>query len=145
MFVAIGADNNSLRSPSATLPMSSLDSKKPDLDVPFSPFEQLLTVRELKAQSLEEGDIWYGVSKAWYTQWEDYCLNRPDKSSVYVKKSTGPGPIDNSDITEINPHPGRAYDLSLEHPVVEGDTLEFVPKEAYDLLVRWYVVHRYCT
>lgn len=106
------------------------------------PFEQLLAVRKAKENTLEEGDIWYIVSESWYTRWENYCLSRPNKleddESDSQKATTSPGPIDNTDITDINPHPGQAYDLTLSNPVVEGSTIEFVPKEAYELLVQWY-------
>lgn len=106
------------------------------------PFEQLLAVRKAKEKPLEEGDIWYIVSKSWYTRWENYCLSQPNKlqydKSDAQKGISSPGPIDNTDITDINPHPGQAYDLTLPNPVVEGNTIEFIPKEAYELLVQWY-------
>lgn len=105
-----------------------------------SPFEQLLAVREAKEKPLEEGDVWCIVSKSWFTRWEDYCLGRPNKFETHCQTGLNPpGPIDNTDITDVNPHPGQAYDLHLQNPVVEGDTIELIPKEMHNLLVQWYV------
>lgn len=101
------------------------------------PVEQLLSIREVKSKPLEEGDIWFLISKTWFKSFEDYCLNRPSKSP---SSGISLGPIDNSDITQVAPHPGKEYDLLLMPPIVEGDTAEFIPKEAHESLERWYVV-----
>jgi ubiquitin carboxyl-terminal hydrolase 4/11/15 len=102
-----------------------------------SPYEQLLEIRTLKSQPMEEGDIWYLVSKLWYERWGNACMGRVSKDSVALE---APGPVDNSDITQCAPHPGKDYDLILIPPVIEGETAEFIPKSAFDKLVRWCAI-----
>lgn len=100
-----------------------------------APDEQLLSISALKAIPMEEGDVWFLVSKAWYTRWVDACTGR------VTKESSGPiplSPIDNTDITEVNPYPGKEYDLILDPPVSEGETCEFLPKMAHEFLEQWY-------
>lgn len=105
-----------------------------DIQTP-PPYEQLLDIRALKSQLLEEGDIWYLISKLWYERWENACMGRISKDSVALE---APGPVDNSDITQCAPYPGKNYDLILMPPVIEGERAEFLPKLAFDKLVRWY-------
>jgi len=100
-----------------------------------TPYEQLLEIKALKTQTLEEGDIWCLVSKSWYNRWENACMGRISKGLAVPE---APGPIDNSDITQCAPQPGKDYDLILMPPVIEGETAEFLPKMAFDKLVRWY-------
>lgn len=93
------------------------------------PHQQLTSVQALKMKPLVEGDIWFLISKSWYTRWENACTGRVSKSS---STPTPIGPIDNSDIVSTSPFSGKLYDLILEPPVVEGETAEFVPKLAHD-------------
>lgn len=107
-----------------------------------SDYDRLLEVQSLKRQELQEGDIWYLVSKSWYEGWKDACLGRASKkaTSATITGARLFGPVDNSDITETNPQPGKAYDLIIMPPVMEGEHAELIPKSAHDLLEQWCAV-----
>lgn len=101
------------------------------------PYDQLMSIRALKSKSLVEGDVWFLVSKKWYSRWEDACTGRVSKES---SAHGAVGPMDNTDITQIDPYPGKEYDLVLDPPVMEGDTAEFIPKLAHEFLEQWCVL-----
>jgi hypothetical protein len=111
-------------------------SSTPATGVP-APYEQLMSIRALKSKLLVEGDVWFVVSKKWYSQWEDACTGRVSKES---SARDDVGPIDNTDITQLAPHPGKEYDIVLDPPIVEGDTAEFIPKLAHEFLEQWCVL-----
>lgn len=102
-----------------------------------APYEQLMSIRALKSKALVEGDVWFLVSKKWYSQWENACTGRVSKESPACDDV---GPIDNTDITQPAPYPGKKYDIILDPPVVEGDTAEFIPKLAHEFLEQWCVL-----
>jgi ubiquitin carboxyl-terminal hydrolase 4/11/15 len=101
------------------------------------PYGQLMSIRALKSKTLAEGDIWFLVSKKWYSRWEDACTGRVSKE---YPPNDAVGPIDNTDVTQLAPYPGKAYDLVSDPPVVEGETAEFIPKLAHEFLEQWYVL-----
>lgn len=123
----------------------------PDMDLVagshvLQPHQRLLSISVLKIKPLKEGDIWYLIPKKWYTRFEDACSGRISKDS---SSSSPLGPIDNTEITQLAPYPGKEYDLILDPPVVEGDTVEFIPALAHDFLQEWFVrfelsFHRSC-
>lgn len=105
-------------------------------------YDRFLRIQELKAHELVEGDIWCLVSKSWYDQWEDACLGRASKkASSGIRDASSLGPVDNTDVTDLKPQPGKDYDLMNMPPAVEGEHIELVPKAAHDLLEERYALH----
>lgn len=80
---------------------------------------------------LEPNTVWYTVSRKWYRAWEVATLGLPDKEFADVTEATL-GPVDNSDIV----HPGTT---DLLWALMEGRDVEYVPQDAWNNLVQWYV------
>jgi ubiquitin carboxyl-terminal hydrolase 4/11 len=91
--------------------------------------QQFEVIKSLKRRALSSGDTWYIVSQVWYKRWEDACSGRLSKDSILSQRTIPP--VDNTGIID----PGG--DLRLDPPVAEGDSVEFVPEEAWTLFVKW--------
>jgi ubiquitin carboxyl-terminal hydrolase 4/11/15 len=112
---------------------SALNPPTPHPVPPLS--QQLAIIHGLKNEAFVVGSVWFLVAKEWYTRWEDVCSERISKDSTAPPHL--PGPIDNTPITQVTSQPETAYDLVLTPPVVEGESAEFIPKQAHELLVQW--------
>ncbi|KAF8318779.1 UCH-domain-containing protein [Clavulina sp. PMI_390] len=106
------------------------------------PSQQLKSINALKNLPLKPGDRWFVVAKSWYSRWEDACAGRVSKGQQSIDPASL-GPIDNTDITQLNPWPGREYILRQDPPAVEGENAEFVPALAHGYLEEWYGPAKY--
>jgi ubiquitin carboxyl-terminal hydrolase 4/11 len=91
--------------------------------------QQFEQIDNLRKSALTPGDTWYIVSQTWYKKWEDACAGRVSKDSA-VSQRTIP-PVDNRDIVDPD------GELQLDPPVAEGNSVEFVPEEAWSLFIKW--------
>jgi ubiquitin carboxyl-terminal hydrolase 4/11/15 len=94
-----------------------------------SPLEKLSTIKKLRQNHLNVGDTWYIVARRWYKRWEKACTGEVDKEGGVEQSELGP--IDNSPLLD--------KDENVTSGLVEGIDVEFVPKEAWELLVTWCV------
>jgi len=96
--------------------------------------EQLKTQKEiivkLGDQSLINGETWYLVGKVWYSRWKRYVDNK-DCSSDFINKNLNPGPVDNTDLLEIEKS-------TLKRGLIDREDYELLPQKAWDLLVDYY-------
>ncbi len=104
--------------PSSSEPMTSLSG-------------QLVQIETLARRRPQHRETWYIVARDWYQNWHDACSGRISKTAI--APTTSPGPIRNDSIT------GPDGSLRLE-PILleEEDDFEFLPEEAWKLLVEWY-------
>ncbi|THH21501.1 hypothetical protein EW146_g63 [Bondarzewia mesenterica] len=91
--------------------------------------ERQFLIETARKKPMNEGDTWYVVSQTWFSRWKKAVSGIEDKEGgVLDEKDLGP--VDNSDILEAN---GELL-LAAE----EGFNVEFVPEDAWHLLVNWY-------
>jgi ubiquitin carboxyl-terminal hydrolase 4/11/15 len=93
------------------------------------PPEKLSTIKKLRGQPLKAEDTWYIVARRWYRRWEKCCTGEIDKEGAIEESALGP--VDNSSLLD--------KDGNVTSALVEGMDAEFVPKDAWDLLVAWCV------
>lgn len=98
------------------------------------PKDQVKIVSDLQEQHLKDGEIWYLVSKAWYTRWKQYCarLSSPQPEARIIGEQTNPGPINNSTILKD----GKLTE-DLVYNESESNNVYAVPIPAWNLLVEW--------
>ncbi|KZV66127.1 UCH-domain-containing protein [Peniophora sp. CONT] len=114
----------------------ALSAQPPDLDhdVPMeppttlTPSEKLSRIQSLKSSPLKEGETWFLVSRAWYGKWERAMKGEETKE--------GPAPLE-SEIGSVD-NSGILDPASGELSKTAGGEAEYLPKEAWDLFVRWY-------
>jgi ubiquitin carboxyl-terminal hydrolase 4/11 len=100
-----------------------------------APLTSTLTAKEkhdkivaLSKREMAIGETWYVVSRRWWKRWEKACLGTVDKEGAVEEKDLGP--VNNSHLVDMrgNLIPGQA---------IEGIDVQFVPEEAWKLLVEW--------
>nr|CAB3267545.1 ubiquitin carboxyl-terminal hydrolase 15 [Phallusia mammillata] len=92
-------------------------------------------IKELKNQTLTNGDTWYLIDSHWFKPFEQYVTNngfgwKISKSHDHV----APGPIDNSGLFTDDSYNELKDNLS------EHYNYTLVPEKAWYLLVKWYGV-----
>ena len=108
----------------------SLDSIGSSSEPMPSPSGQLTLIETFSRKRPQPREIWYIVARDWYQKWHDACSGRISKTTV---APTGPiGPIRNDNITSPD------GSLRLEPLLIEGEDIEYLPEEAWNLLVEWY-------
>lgn len=90
---------------------------------------KLATVDTLRKQSMQVGQTWHVVSRKWFRRWQKACSGEEDKEGTIEEKDVGP--VNNADILDADGNLGQC---------TEGVDVEFLPQEAWDLLVQWYVI-----
>ncbi|KAI0032314.1 hypothetical protein K488DRAFT_12425, partial [Vararia minispora EC-137] len=116
--------------------MSDLAESSNATDVPtqggdaISGEQRLARIEELRKHSMQPGDVWYIISRSWWRRWRRSITGEVDKDEKSVMEEADIGPVENASILEPNDE--------LKPNLVEGVDFEFVPKEAWDLLVQWY-------
>lgn len=97
--------------------------------------EQVARINQLKAKELVVGDTWYIVAKPWFRRWSSAASQESRTKAGDQAESLSVqdvGPVDNANLVK----PGSD---DLLKPPVEGIDAEFVPEEAWNLLVSWSV------
>ncbi|KAF8323520.1 uncharacterized protein EI90DRAFT_3076907 [Cantharellus anzutake] len=95
------------------------------------PSEQLTLIESLVQRTPQPGETWYIISRGWYQKWHDACSGRISKT--ISDPSTIPlGPIQNDAIV------GADGTLRMEPALQEGEDIEYLPDQAWKLLVEWY-------
>ena len=120
------SSSSSKRALSAQPEPSSDDVPMADADAPLSPADKLAKIDRLKNEPLKEGETWYIVSQAWYSRWERAMRGEESKD--------GPAPLE-SEIGSVDNKEILGEDGELSK--AKGGEAEYVPKEAWELLVRW--------
>ena len=122
-------------SSNSTEPLVSEDAAaavvQPRMEPPAGP-EQLNTIIPMSKQRMKAGDTWYVIDRKWYKRWQAACgdaaaekeQGQSDHDEITV------GPIDNTVIA----HPQTG---ALLRPVSEGQDVEFIPAEAWYILMSW--------
>ncbi|VYS62217.1 unnamed protein product [Arabidopsis thaliana] len=122
-----------------TIPNSDFMLENGVCDLPFTPEEEKRIVSELTSESednLKQGNLYFVISKRWYTSWQEYVENSANEcSSGESSEAPRPGPIDNHDIIESD---SDINDPQLRRLLVEGENYVLVPKQVWKKLVEWY-------
>lgn len=114
---------------SAALPEATPSNASSSSNV-LTPKDKYDKIVALAKREMVAGETWYVVSHRWYRRWEKACTGVIDKEGPIEEKDIGP--VDNGHLADIN---GNLTDAS----VAEGVDVDFVPEEAWELLVEWYV------
>uniref|UniRef100_A0A1J3K0G5 Ubiquitin carboxyl-terminal hydrolase n=1 Tax=Noccaea caerulescens TaxID=107243 RepID=A0A1J3K0G5_NOCCA len=108
-------------------------------DFPCTPEEERRVVSDLTTESednLKEGNLYFVISKRWYTSWQKYVEQPANEcSSGKPSEAPRPGPIENHDIIENG---NDTSDPQLRRLLVEGEDYVLVPEEVWKRLVEWY-------
>ncbi|KAG2330310.1 hypothetical protein Bca52824_001490 [Brassica carinata] len=105
----------------------------------ITPEEERRIVSELTTESednLKEGNLYFVISKRWYTSWQRYVEQPTNAFSNGVSsEAPRPGPIENNDIIESA---DDTSDPQLRRLLVEGEDYVLVPQQVWEGLVEWY-------
>lgn len=93
------------------------------------PADKLPLIDDLKRKNMVLGETWYLVSSEWWKRWRKACTGEVDKRGPISEADLGP--VNNSSLLDEYSH--------LRSPIVEGMDVEYVPEEAWNLLVTWYI------
>ena len=97
---------------------------------PPSGAEQLSQINTLKRKALVAGDTWYIVARPWYRRWAAACAEGDSMEKDLEGLSPADvGPIDNSPLLDSSGN--------LVVVPAEGDNAEYLPSEAWMLLLQW--------
>ncbi|EKM50435.1 uncharacterized protein PHACADRAFT_129620 [Phanerochaete carnosa HHB-10118-sp] len=96
---------------------------------PLTLREKYLKISPLVKRDMVVGETWYVVSRRWYRRWEKACTGSVDKEGAVEEKDLGP--VDNGHLVDFK---GNIATTS----VTEGVDVQFLPQEAWDLIVSWY-------
>ncbi|KAL2458342.1 Ubiquitin carboxyl-terminal hydrolase 10 [Forsythia ovata] len=116
------------------------------IDLPCKPEEERRIVQDLTAEaetSLREGNLYYVISKRWFSVWERYTLQTDgaytfeSESLISTNSGARPGPIDNTDII-ANGIDDKDDDPQLLRTLEEGRDYLLVPQEVWEKLLEWY-------
>ncbi len=114
--VPTSSNSPPLPTPPAQAAEASLESK-------------LATIESLRKTPMQPGQTWHVVSRKWFSRWQKACSGEEDKEGTIEEKDIGP--VNNADILNADGILGEC---------TEGVDVEFVPQEAWNLLVQWYVI-----
>lgn len=114
---------------SATPPHSRSTQVPPAPLMHPTPQARLAAIEEAKNRPLVVGETWYLVSRAWYRRWHKAVSGVADKE----------GPVDESDLGPVDNSSLVNSQGNLSVSAVGGIDVEYVPQDAWDLLVSWYV------
>jgi hypothetical protein len=136
-----GAENNAL-TPS---PLSSIEidasmsdaTEAPNITEPLaesassgmSNEQKLNRITQLKNETIREGETWYLVSQRWYRKWEKAMTGLQDKYGGAEEADIGP--VDNSPLLDTQG--------DLQTYLIEEEDVMYVPEEAWNFFVSWYV------
>lgn len=118
--------------PSATPPQSRSAQVAPNPSMPPTPEAKLAIIEQAKSRPLTVGETWYLVSRAWYRRWHKAVSGVVDKEGSVNESDLGP--VDNSALVNSQG--------IFSVPAVGGVDVEYLPQNAWDLLVSWYVLTR---
>ncbi|AEE82901.1 ubiquitin-specific protease 10 [Arabidopsis thaliana] len=122
-----------------TIPNSDFMIENGVCDFPTTPEEEKRIVSELITESednLKEGNLYFVISKRWYTSWEKYVeQSTKEYISGESSEASRPGPIDNHDIIESE---SDVNDPQLRRLLMERVDYVLVPQEVWKRLVEWY-------
>lgn len=125
----IGTDHTYMREQRQRLDDEASNAERPISH--FSPPEKFKLITLYQKDPMVVGQTWYLVSRDWYSKWERACLGENGKDDILSESQIGP--VDNSMILD------EAGLLDRSKQLIEGEDVEFVPSEAWKLLVGWYV------
>ncbi|KAF5734371.1 Ubiquitin carboxyl-terminal hydrolase 10 [Tripterygium wilfordii] len=134
-----------------TIPDSMFMLENAGSCLPCTPEEELNIVKELTNQAeshLKEGDLYYVVSKRWFSSWRryvglnddaDYGQSSDSHSMDVVPSKIGdrPGPINNSDVVQSGSD-SEGDEPELRRTLMEELDYVLVPQEVWEKLVEWY-------
>lgn len=115
--------------PSATPTLSKSAQTVSAPSTHSAPEDRLTAIEEAKNRPLLVGETWYLVSRTWYRRWHKAVSGVMDKEGPVTESDLGP--VDNSSLVNSK------GDLSVS--TVSGIDVEYLPQDAWDLLVTWYV------
>ena len=113
----------------APTPVSQVSISSASSSTP-TPKEKYDKVTALTKRDMIVGETWYVVSRRWYRRWEKACTGMLDKDGGVEEKDIGP--VDNGHLVDLK---GNLTTASL----AEGVDVQFVPEEAWELLIEWCV------
>jgi ubiquitin carboxyl-terminal hydrolase 4/11/15 len=96
--------------------------------------EQLQQIDALKDSPLQVGDTWYLIDKQWERQWRAACAPVSEKDS---KDGEGSSTLTPDDLPPIDNSRMLQDDGSLKELPIQGQNVEFLPKQAWLLLEQW--------
>lgn len=97
------------------------------------PISKLSIIGDLRKHPMQIGETWYVIHKRWYRRWQKACSGEEDKEGRIEEKDLGP--VDNSSLVNIRGE--------ITSSLVEGVDVEYVPEQAWNLFVTWYVKPRF--
>ncbi|KAI0788771.1 hypothetical protein C8Q75DRAFT_767864 [Abortiporus biennis] len=95
--------------------------------------EKLDKITTLCRVQMTPGETWYLVGRRWFKRFQKACSGEVDKEGAVSEKDLGP--VDNSTLVDSRGN--------LISPIVEHVDVEYVPEEAWNLLVSWYGTPQY--
>lgn len=114
----------------STLVPQSTASTTPASTSALTPKERYDKIVSLAKRDMVVDETWYVVSQHWYRRWEKACTGVVDKEGHVEEKDIGP--VDNGHIVDLKGN-------LIARTVTEDVDVQFLPEEAWKLLVEWYV------
>ena len=112
-------------------PTSPLSASKSASDAPYVPPRQKWDqICSLKFTAMRDGDIWYLISHVWHSKWKAACS--PASKTHGRGADEQLGPVDNSDIVDVNGE--------LIPALSDGNRVTSVSRTAMELLTQWYIL-----
>ena len=93
--------------------------------------ERYELINSWKYRPMVPGEMWYIVSHKWYHNWDKACTGKVDKEGIMLENQLGP--VDNSSFFKDG-----EFDDTCS--LIDGVDVDYVPPEAWKLLVQWYVL-----
>ena len=115
--------------PAPIPPLAAPATPSGSSSVTVTPKDKYDKVVALAKRDMVVGETWYVVSRRWYKRWEKACTGIADKEGSVEEKDIGP--VDNSHLVDSKGN--------LTNNLTEDVDIQFVPEEAWELLVEWYV------
>ena len=100
-----------------------------------TPAEKYQFITRLVGRRMRPGETWYLVSQSWYHKWVKACTGEVDKEEGVVLEDQL-GPVDNSSLFKN----GKFH---TNQPFIEGVNVQYVPQEAWDAFIQWFVDARF--
>ncbi|CAL1715008.1 unnamed protein product [Somion occarium] len=113
----------------ANIPLTlDLSTPPPPPVTNLTPMTKLESIDSLRKKPMQPGEMWYLVARPWYKRWRLACSGEEDKEGRVNEADLGP--VDNSSLVDASGN--------LISSATEGVDVEFVPEQAWNLLVQWY-------
>ncbi|KAI0065534.1 cysteine proteinase [Artomyces pyxidatus] len=94
----------------------------------MTPQTKWATIDEMRKKPMQEGQTWHLVAKSWFRRWQKAVTGEQDKEGGVDERDIGP--VDNTSIVDAS---GQ-----LSSNPTEGVDVEYLPEDAWSLLVTWY-------